>query len=83
MRSTTRLPTRFPDGAKYVLESHGGMVRRFVEFPDGRRITLAARKAIPCVCAEATEVSIVPAVAESHTPRRRSTRRPLRALEHA
>lgn len=83
MRSTTRLPTRFPDGAKYVLESHGGMVRRFVEFPDGRRITLASRKAVPCVCSEATEVSIVPAVVESQTSRRRAARRPVRALEPA
>jgi len=34
MRPTRRLPARFPDGAKYVLESEGGMVRRYVEFPD-------------------------------------------------
>ena len=45
MRSISRLPSRFPDGAKYVLESDGGMVRRFVEFPDGRRVMLARRKA--------------------------------------
>lgn len=83
MRSSNRLPTRFPDGAKYVLESHGGMVRRFVEFPDGRRVTLPARKAAACVCSELAEVSIVPAVAETQLPRRRPARRTVRALAHA
>ena len=83
MRSSNRLPTRFPDGAKYVLEGDGGMVRRFVEFPDGRRVTLPARKAAACVCPELAEVSIVPAVAEAHAPRRRHARRTVRALAHA
>jgi hypothetical protein len=83
MRSSNRLPTRFPDGAKYVLESDGGMVRRFVEFPDGRRVALPARKAVACVCPELADVSIVPAVAETHAPRRRSARRPTRVLAHA
>lgn len=59
MRKSSRLPTRFPEGTKYVLESHGGEVRRFVEFPDGRRITLSKRKAASCLCAD-DEVSIVP-----------------------
>jgi hypothetical protein len=75
MRASNRLPTRFPDGAKYVLESHGGMVRRFVEFPDGRRVTLPARKAVPCVCPDLTDVSLVPSVAETEAPRRRSARK--------
>jgi hypothetical protein len=83
MRSTRRLPARFPDGAKYVLESDGGMVRRFVEFPDGRRVTLPARKAAACVCSELAEVSLVPAVAETHAPSRRAARRTVRALAHA
>lgn len=83
MRSTNRLPTRFPDGAKYVLESHGGMVRRFVEFPDGRRVTLPARKALACACSDLAEVSLVPAVTETHAPRRRAARRTVRALAHA
>ena len=83
MRSNSRLPTRFPDGAKYVLESHGGMVRRFVEFSDGRRVTLPARKAVACVCPKLTDVSIVPAVAETHAPRRRASRRTVQALAHA
>lgn len=73
MRSTRRLPARFPDGAKYVLESDGAMVRRYVEFPDGRRVTLAARQAVTCVCADLNDVSIVPAVAEAPAPRKRVT----------
>jgi hypothetical protein len=83
MRSSNRLPTRFPDGAKYVLESDGGTVRRFVEFPDGRRVVLPARKAVACVAAEVAEVSLVPSVVETHAPRRRASRRPVRALAHA
>ena len=77
MRKSNRLPTRFPEGKKYVLESDGGIVRRFVEFPDGRKITLPTRKAQTC-CAE--EVSIVPIVAhaEAKKHRRRS-----RAVEMA
>jgi hypothetical protein len=59
MRKSSRLPTRFPEGTKYVLESDGGEVRRFVEFPDGRRITLSKRKAASCLCAD-DDVSIVP-----------------------
>jgi hypothetical protein len=60
MRKSSRLPARFPEGTKYVLESHGGEIRRFVEFPDGRRITLSKRKAVSCICADIDEVSIVP-----------------------
>jgi hypothetical protein len=48
MRAVTRLPLRYPDGAKYILESHGLFVRRFVEFPDGRRTELDPRKAQTC-----------------------------------
>ena len=82
MRPTRRLPARFPDGAKYVLESEGGMVRRYVEFPDGRKVMLARRKAAVCVCPDLHEVSIVPAVIE--TPRKRATaRRGARVLAHA
>jgi hypothetical protein len=82
MRSNNRLPTRFPDGAKYVLESDGGMVRRFVEFPDGRRVALPARKAVAC-CPEVTEVSLVPSVTDTPAPGRRAPRRTVRALAHA
>jgi hypothetical protein len=51
MRSQ-QLPERFPIGAKYVLESFGPLVRRHVEFPDGRKIQLEWRKAQSCTCAE-------------------------------
>ncbi len=82
MRSTSRLPARFPEGAKYVLENHGGIVRRFVEFPDGRRLSLASRKAHSCTAADLQEVSIVPTVVEPQPARKRvSSRR--RSLAHA
>ena len=73
MRKSTRLPTRFPEGTKYVLEARDGVVHRFVEYPDGRRITLKDRKAVSCVCAELQEVSIVPAAQiETRRTRRRA-----------
>jgi len=84
MRSTRRLPTKFPIGAKYVLESDGGMVRRYVELPDGRRIVLASRKAVTCFCADLDAVSIVPQVVEPAPARKRATaRRAARSLAHA
>jgi hypothetical protein len=43
MRSATQLPKRFPIGTKYVLEGHGGVVRRYIELPNGRRIKLEPR----------------------------------------
>ena len=54
---TSRLPSRFPSGTKYVLEGRGPFVRRHVELPNGRRIQLATRRALTCTCAE---TSIVP-----------------------
>ena len=84
MRPTRRLPARFPDGTKYVLESDGGMVRRYVEFPEGRKVMLTRRKAAVCVCPDLHDVSIVPAVAETPAPRKRLTvKRPARVLAHA
>ena len=47
-RSSARLPKRFPIGTKYVVESRGSVVRRYVEFPDGRKITLPTRQAVAC-----------------------------------
>ena len=73
MRKSGRLPTRFPDGTKYVLESHGGQVHRFVEFPDGRRITLSKRKAATCICAD-IDVSIIPPALAVTKRGRRSAR---------
>jgi hypothetical protein len=73
MRKSNRLPTRFPEGTKYVLESRGGVVHRFVEFPDGRRVTLRQRKTVACICPDLQDVSIVPAA--SHAETKRSRRR--------
>jgi hypothetical protein len=58
MSRSARLPARFPVGSKYVLESRGSFVQRYVEFPDGRRVRLSTRKALPCECWE--QISIVP-----------------------
>jgi hypothetical protein len=55
---TARLPKRLPTGTKYVVESAGAFVRRFLELPNGKRIALSKRKALTCKCAET--VSIVP-----------------------
>ncbi len=53
MHRSERLPARFPTGAKYVVEGYGPLVRRYVEFPDGRKVQLAWRKAQTCTCAKA------------------------------
>lgn len=50
----------YPVGTKYVLEGRGSFVRRYVEFPNGRRIRLATRKALFCKCAEREQTNIVP-----------------------
>jgi hypothetical protein len=47
-RISDDLPGHFPIGTKYVVESHGSVVHRFVELPDGRRINLPNRKALTC-----------------------------------
>jgi hypothetical protein len=47
-RNIDGLPRHFPAGTKYILESHGSVVHRYVEFPDGRKISLPSRKAVPC-----------------------------------
>ncbi len=47
-RQSSRLPRRFPVGATYVVEGHGGedgdlrVSSRYVDLPDGRRINLPA-----------------------------------------
>jgi hypothetical protein len=46
--TSDRLPKRFPVGTKYVVESHGPLVTRYVEFPNGHRVVLAKRRALPC-----------------------------------
>ena len=50
MRRSPRLPKRFPVGTKYILESYGAFVRRYIEYPSGRRIELETRKALSCGC---------------------------------
>jgi hypothetical protein len=76
MRKSNRLPTRFPEGTKYVLESHGGAVHRFVEFPDGSRVNLSKRKAATCVCTDEVVSIVPPAIVAA-----KRTRRPARVLE--
>ena len=63
---TARLPKRLPTGTKYVVESAGTFVRRFLELPNGKRIALSKRKALICKCAET--VSIVPDQAPEVSP---------------
>jgi hypothetical protein len=60
MLSSSRAPRRYPAGTKYVLEGRGPFVRRYVEFPNGRRIKLATRKALSCTCAGREQTNIVP-----------------------
>lgn len=72
MRKSTRLPTRFPLGSKYVLESRGATVRRYVELPDGRRISLPSRKAVTCC---ANDASLVPTLAATPAPTETRRRR--------
>jgi hypothetical protein len=52
-RRTARLPTRFPVGSTYVVEARGAvqgmtLMHRYVRFPDGRRVELAARLVPAC-----------------------------------
>jgi hypothetical protein len=60
MPTRPRLPTRFPNGTKYVVEGRGAFVRRYVEFPNGRRIDLATRNALSCTCGVEQKLSIAP-----------------------
>jgi hypothetical protein len=51
---------RYPVGSKYVLESRGPSVWRYIEFPNGRRVRLATRKALSCGCRELQQIGIIP-----------------------
>jgi len=66
VNSKTRLPKHLPIGTKYVVESAGSLVRRFVELPNGKKFLLPTRKALVPKCAD--RVSLVP----DQTPRRKS-----------
>ena len=50
MRLMARLPEHLPENTKYVLEARGPLVRRYVEFPDGRKLELEPRRALTCRC---------------------------------
>lgn len=65
-RSSSRLPKRFPVGSKYVVEGYGSLVRRYVEFSNGRKVTLATRKASICTCGLMREASVVPRPERQH-----------------
>jgi hypothetical protein len=86
MRKSSRLPSRFPVGTKYVLESRGGVVHRYVEFPDGRKLALSPREPATCEC---LALSIVPEIAAATAPEprrkpaRTTARRRSRVLERA
>jgi hypothetical protein len=42
----SRLPSRFPDGTRYVIEGRAGSIcLRYLEFPDGRKVDLPANPA--------------------------------------
>jgi hypothetical protein len=73
-----RLPARVPIGTKYVVEGRGPFVRRYIEFPDGRRVHLATRKALTCTCAELQKLSIIPdqKTAAANAPMLRETATP-------
>jgi hypothetical protein len=48
MGQINRLPSRFPDGTRYVIEGHAGrIVSRYLEFPDGRHVDLPTDHAGP------------------------------------
>ena len=55
----SRVCNEYPDGTRYVVEAHGAIVKRYVEYPDGRRVKLRDRKAHRCNWA-GTIASIVP-----------------------
>ncbi len=43
MGQVNRLPSRFPDGTRYVIEGRAGRIlSRYLEFPDGRHVDLPA-----------------------------------------
>jgi hypothetical protein len=54
-RPQSRLPHRFPVGAKYVVEGYGGdegalrVIARYIVLPGGRRINVPADVSLPAV----------------------------------
>jgi hypothetical protein len=43
--SANKLPSRFPEGTKFVIEGRAGDFSRFIEFPDGTKLRLPKRPA--------------------------------------
>jgi len=60
--------SRAPAGTKYIVESCGPFIRRYVEFPSGRKVQLPKRKAPFCRDAESHQIGIAPKLAniEAH-----------------
>lgn len=40
-----RLPARFPEGTKYVVERQGAVFARYIELPDGTQFSLPSKPA--------------------------------------
>jgi hypothetical protein len=60
-RTSARLPKRFPSGTTYVVEARGSvqgmtLMHRYVRFPNGRRVDLAARLVQACEKSGVTSV---------------------------
>jgi hypothetical protein len=46
MDQLDRLPSRFPNGTRYIIEGRDGCIHsRYLEFPDGRHVDLPAKAA--------------------------------------
>ena len=60
MPNRPSLPARFPIGTKYILEGRGPRVKRYVEYPSGRRVYLSSREVLNCSCLELQKIGIVP-----------------------
>lgn len=78
-RKAARLPNRFPAGTKYILESRGGvkgmtLIHRYVQFPNGRQVELAARLIQPCGAAVTATTAKAAATAKPSTARVRRSR---------
>ncbi len=79
--SSSRLPSRFPVGTKFVIEGRPAkpgevyVIRRYVEFPDGTLLRLPARPDKPKASAKVSRIARRP----------RGTRRSVHetALTHA
>jgi hypothetical protein len=55
----SRVRNEYPDRTKYIVEAHGDIVKRYVEYPNGCRVELSNRKSHRCSLAD-TVASIVP-----------------------